>query len=153
MEISRAGINLIKKYEGFRSKPYLDTVGVCTVGYGTTVYPNGKKVKMTDPAITEAEASFLLGTMVDRQYGKAVEDLVVPQVTQSMFDAMCSFVYNVGVGNFKSSTLLKKVNAMDYKGAADEFLKWNKANKKVLPGLTARRTEERKLFLSELVDG
>ena len=149
-QISREGINLIKKYEGFRSKPYLCPAGVPTTGYGTTVYPNGKKVKMTDPAITEAEASFLLGTSVDKQYGKAVNDLVVPEIGQGMFDALCSFVYNLGVGSFKSSTLLKKINALDFGGAALEFRKWNKAGGKVLAGLTARRADEEAMFRKDL---
>ena len=147
MNVSREGIDLIKKYEGFSSKPYLCPANVPTIGYGTTVYPSGKRVTLRDPAITEAEATFILTTMVDRQYGKAVNELVMVNIAQSMFDALCSFTYNLGVGNLKASTLLKKVNAGNFKGAADEFLKWNKSGGKVLNGLTARRKAERAIFL------
>ena len=150
MNVSREGIELVKKYEGFRSKPYLDAVAVATIGYGTTVYPSGKKVTMRDPAVTEAEATFLLTTMIEKQYGKAVNDLVVPEIGQHMFDALVSFTYNLGVGNLKSSTLLKKVNALDFGGAAEEFKKWNKAGGKVLSGLTKRRADEEAMFRKDL---
>ncbi len=151
MTISREGVDLIKKYEGFSSKPYLCPARIPTIGYGTTVYHNGKKVTLNDPAITEAEATFLLSTMIDRQYGKAVNDLVKYKITQGMFDALVSFTYNVGVGNLQVSTLLKKVNAGKFKEAGAEFMKWNKASGKVLKGLTDRRIAERTLFEKGIV--
>ena len=142
----KAGIDLIKEFEGFRSKPYLDAVGVPTIGYGATHYGNGVKVKMSDKPITEAEASALLQDML-KQYEKAVLDNVTSKINQNQFDALVSFTYNLGVANFKKSTLLKKVNAnpMDLT-ISHEFLRWNRAGGKVLAGLTRRRKAEAELY-------
>ncbi len=81
------------------------------------------------------------------QCERAVNRLVKVTLTQNQFDALVSFVFNVGSGNLQSSTLLRKLNSGDYKGAADEFLRWNKAAGKVMNGLVARRTAEREFFL------
>lgn len=142
----KAGIDLIKEFEGFRSKPYLDAVGVPTIGYGATHYGNGVKVKMSDKPITEAEASALLQDML-KQYEKPVLDNVTSKINQNQFDALVSFTYNLGGTNFRKSTLLKKVNAnpMDLT-ISNEFLKWNKAGNKVLAGLTRRRKAEAELY-------
>ena len=80
-------------------------------------------------------------------FSSGVSKLLKIQVTQNQFDALVDFAYNVGIGNLKSSTLLKKVNAKNFSGAALEFIKWNKADGKVLPGLTKRRTAEKDLFI------
>ncbi|MNQ87056.1 Lysozyme RrrD [compost metagenome] len=82
------------------------------------------------------------------QYEKGVEQSVVVLFTQEQFDALVSFTYNLGINALKGSTLLRKLNSGDYEGAADEFLKWNKAGGKILSGLTRRREAERMLFLS-----
>ena len=144
-----AGIQMIKEFEGFRSKPYLDAVGVPTIGYGATHYADGRKVKMTDKPITEAEASALLAEML-KQYEKPVLDLVTSKINQNQFDALVSFTYNLGGTNFRKSTLLKKVNAnpMDLT-ISNEFLKWNKAGNKVLAGLTRRRRAESDLYFTK----
>lgn len=141
-----AGIQMIKEFEGFRSKPYLDAVGVPTIGYGATHYGNGVKVKMSDKPIAEAEASALLQEML-KQYEKPVLDLVKSKINQNQFDALVSFVYNLGGTNFAKSTLLKKVNAnpMDLT-ISNEFMRWNKAGGKVLAGLTRRRKAEAELY-------
>ena len=146
MEIGKEGLNLIKKFEGFKAKPYLCPAGVPTIGYGNTFYLSGKKVALTDKPITEEEAEFMLQSLVDSTFSNQVESVLKVSLTQLQFDALVSFEYNLGLGNLKASTLLKKVNSMDFKGAASEFPKWNKAGGKVLPGLTARRLAEKELF-------
>lgn len=145
---SAKGINLIKKYEGLSLKPYKCPAGLATIGYGATYYPNGIKVKLTDKSISEYEASTMLSNML-RHYEIAVDSYTRDDLTQGQFDALVSFAYNCGLGNLKSSTLLKKVN----KNPNDptiraEFLKWNKGGGKVLAGLTKRRTEEADLYES-----
>ena len=139
-------INMIKMFEGFRAKPYKCPAGVPTIGYGSTFYSNGKKVTLKDKLITEQDATNLLTTVVTN-FSSGVSKLLKVQVTQNQFDALVDFAYNVGIGNLKSSTLLKKVNAKNFSGAALEFIKWNKADGKVLPGLTKRRTAEKDLFI------
>lgn len=151
MKISKNGLELIKKYEGLSLKPYVCPAGHVTIGYGNTYYPNGKKVLMSDKPITKIQAEQMLEFVANKDFASKVEDYVIPEIGQSMIDALVSFAYNVGVANFKSSTLLKKVNAMDYTGAKEEFKKWNKAGNRVLPGLTKRRAEEAELFGSDLV--
>jgi lysozyme len=133
-------------FEGFRAKPYKCPAGVPTIGYGSTFYSNGKKVTLKDKLITEQDATNLLTTVVTN-FSSGVSKLLKIQVTQNQFDALVDFAYNVGIGNLKSSTLLKKVNAKNFSGAALEFIKWNKADGKVLPGLTKRRTAEKDLFI------
>ena len=140
---SKNGKDIIKKYEGFRAAAYVCPAGVVTIGYGTTKI-NGKPVS-ENMKITTAEANVLLDEDLFI-FEKHVNDLVKVDLTQNQFDALVSFVYNVGPGAFKKSTLLKKLNLEDYEGAANEFPRWNKANKKVLPGLTRRRATEKELF-------
>lgn len=151
MEISDDGMGLIKQFEGFRSAPYRDSAGVATIGYGTTRYPSGKRVAMSDPRISEDYAAQLMRHDLSR-FEQAVNDAVMVPLTQNQFDALVSFTYNVGSGALRKSTLLKKLNAGDYAGASDQFPRWNKATvngKKVaLKGLTRRRKQERELFIS-----
>lgn len=145
-QIGVKGLKLIKKYEGLRLKPYLCAAGLPTIGFGATYYPDGTKVKLTDKAISEFEASTMLGEML-KHYEKSVDSYARDDISQNQFDALVSFAYNCGVGNLKSSTLLKKVNKdPSDKSIRLEFLKWNKAGGKVLAGLTKRRTEEANLY-------
>ena len=140
-------IDLIIKFEGLKLKPYLDVVNVATIGYGSTRYADGTKVKLIDMPITEVEAMELLReTLVN--FEKCINKNIKVSLNQNQFDSLVSFVYNVGCGNFEKSTLLKKINEEDYIGASDEFVRWNKANGVPLRGLTARRLAERDLFLS-----
>lgn len=139
-------VKLIKKWEGFRANSYHDPVGVITIGYGTTVYPNGQKVKMGD-FLTEAKATEYLRLHIEKDVLPAMADLIEVQLTENQFNALVSFVYNLGAGNLKRSTLLEKLNQGDFLGAADEFPKWVKAGGKVLQGLVNRRADERALFL------
>lgn len=142
MKISQKGINLIKTFEGLSLKAYKDSVGVVTIGYGST----GPHVSMGQ-IITEVQAEALLKSDIAR-FERGVSDLVTAPLNQNQFDALVSFSFNLGLGNLKSSTLLRKLNSLDYQGAAKEFERWNRAGNKVLAGLTRRRKAEKELFLS-----
>ena len=146
---SKKGIDLIKKYEGFRSKPYKCEAGVATIGYGATYYPNGQKVKLTDAAIDEKHATLLLEAMLTL-YEKAVDSFCRDDINQNQFDALVSFAYNLGTSALKNSTLLKKVNNNPNDPAiSKEFAKWRLARGKELPGLVKRRKEESELYFSK----
>ncbi|WP_276866608.1 lysozyme [Enterobacter oligotrophicus] len=146
MEMSKNGLALLKSFEGCELTAYQDSVGVWTIGYGWTQPVNGKPVGK-GMTITQDTADSLLCSGVV-QYEKGVTGLVKVSVNQNQFDALVDFAYNLGVKALEGSTLLKKLNAGDYAGAADEFPKWNKAGGKVLNGLVKRRAAERSLFLS-----
>ncbi len=148
MKISKKGLELIAKSEGFRAAPYLCPAGIPTIGYGTTIYPNGKHVTLGDKRITKEEALSIVKHEIDSSYGATVNRYVQREITQNQFDALVSFVYNLGAGNFRQSTLLKKVNQGKHKRAAREFLKWNRAGHKILAGLTKRRRVESDLYLA-----
>src|SRR5690606_24208153 len=126
----------------YRAKAYQDTGGVWTIGYGTT----DPTVAFEDNTITEDEAEqWLANDLAEAEAAVRVHTKI--ELTQEMFDALVSFVYNVGPTAYKKSTLLKKLNKGDYLGAADEFPRWNKDNGKVVRGLTIRRAKERAMFL------
>ena len=145
MKVSETGIRLIAKYEGFRSIPYLDAVGIPTIGFGNTFYPDNTKVKMTDKPITEEKARELLKDTIKGFEREVLK--VMKQVNQNQFDAVLSFVYNLGITNFKKSTLLKRINENpNDHDIAYQFSRWNKAGGKVLLGLTRRRKEEAELY-------
>jgi len=150
VKTSQNGIDLIKAFEGLHKiksdgsvRSYRDPAGRWTIGYGHT---SGVKSGML---ITPEEAEDLLRTDVV-EAEEAVERLVKVDLSQNQFDALVSFVFNLGQGNFRSSTLLRKLNRGDYDGAATEFVRWNKARVegqlRPLPGLTRRRTAEAALF-------
>ena len=147
MKTSKAGLDLIKQFESFRAAPYLCSAGVPTIGYGTTVYPNGIKVKLSDQKITQQLAESFLQHHVNA-IEKDVSKLVKVTLTQNQFDALVSFAYNVGIGAFGDSTLLKLLNAGDINGASKQFERWNKAGGKIVDGLTNRRKAEKALFLA-----
>lgn len=150
LEISDNGLAKIKKDEGFRAKAYRDPGSgdqPITIGYGTTRI-DGKAVKLGD-TISEPQASGLMKRQIKNIYGAEVTKKVKVDLTQNEYDALVSFTYNVGVGNFRASTLLKKINQKDYIAAADQFLRWDKADGQVMRGLTKRRKEERELFLKD----
>lgn len=140
MRISETGLDLIKHFEGLRLKAYKCPAGVWTIGYGST----GPHVE-EGTTITEGWADALLRKDVER-FEKGVEELVKVDLAQDEFDSLVAFSYNVGLGNLKNSTLLRKLNQGDYASAALEFAKWNKAAGKVLTGLTRRREAESRLF-------
>lgn len=146
MQISKAGVDLIKRFEGFQAAPYLCPAGVPTIGYGSTRWDDGRPVTLQDQPVTEQEATRLL-LLTLPQFERGVTGLVTVELTQNQFDALVSFAYNLGLGNLGNSTLLKRVNARDFLGASDEFPRWVRSAGKILPGLVARREAERKLFL------
>ncbi|MES3537104.1 lysozyme [Enterobacter hormaechei] len=146
MQTSDKGIALIKEFEGCKLTAYQDSVGVWTIGYGWTQPVDGKPIR-DGMTIKQETAERLLKTGLVSYEGD-VSRLVKVGLTQEQFDALVSFTYNLGARSLSTSTLLRKLNAGDYAGAADEFLRWNKAGGKVLNGLTRRREAERALFLS-----
>lgn len=146
MQTSEKGIALIKEFEGCKLTAYQDSVGVWTIGYGWTQPVDGKPIR-AGMTIKQETAERLLKTGLV-SYESDVSRLVKVGLTQGQFDALVSFTYNLGARSLSTSTLLRKLNAGDYAGAADEFLRWNKAGDKVLNGLTRRREAERALFLS-----
>lgn len=139
-------LELVKKFEGFKDKPYKDSVNVSTIGYGTTIYPDGKKVMMSDPVVTKDRAlTYVKHHMVKNVFPYIASKVTVP-ITESMFESLCSFVYNIDGGNFSKSTLLQLLNDKNYKGAQEQFKEWTKAGGQVLRGLVLRRTDEAALF-------
>jgi lysozyme len=145
-KVSNQALELIKKFEGFCAQPYLCPAACCTVGYGSTFYEDGTKVKLDDPPITEERATQLLQSVL-KTFEKHVDSYARDDITQQQFDALVCFAYNVGVGALKSSTLLKLVNTNPSDPLIkNEFLKWNKAAGKVLKGLTKRREAEAELY-------
>jgi lysozyme len=131
--------SLIREFEGLRLTAYLDPVNIWTIGYGHT------KTAKSGMSISQAGAEALL------KHDLAwVEDCINTKVkvplSNHQYDALASLIYNIGAGAFSKSTLLRKLNASDYAGAANEFQRWNKAGGKVLAGLTRRRAAEMVLF-------
>lgn len=151
MQISAEGLALVKEFEGFRGAPYRDAVGIPTIGYGNTYYPDsGARVRLSDTPITERQASAILLTTLAR-YEAGIDRYVQVQVNQGQFDALVAWAYNVGLENARASTLMRLLNDGDYDGAAAQFPRWNRAGGQVLAGLTRRRAAERALFLGEQV--
>lgn len=150
MKTSDKGVALIKAHEGLRLTAYADPVGVWTIGYGHTTAAGPPKVER-GMKITDAGADAILRQDLAKFEGYVSSAVKVP-LNQNEFDALVSFTFNLGPGNLRSSTLLKKLNAGDRAGAADEFLKWTKAGGKTLPGLVKRREAERALFRTPIAD-
>lgn len=149
MQVSNKGIALIKAFEGCRLCAYPDPKTgdtPWTIGYGWTGKVDGKPITPHTQIAQETADRLLLTSLVS--YEQDVLRLVRVKLTQHQFDALVSFVYNVGARVFSTSTLLKKLNAGDYSGAADEFLRWVSPSSKVEAGLRLRRKAERALFLS-----
>lgn len=146
MQTSDKGIALIKEFEGCKLTAYQDSVGIWTIGYGWTQPVDGKPIR-AGMTIKQETAERLLKTGLV-SYESDVSRLVKVGLTQGQFDALVAFTYNLGARSLSTSTLLRKLNAGDYTGAADEFMSWNKAGGKALKGLTRRREAERALFLS-----
>jgi len=142
MKISKNGIELIKKYEGCKLNAYLCPANVWTIGYGHT-----KNVKECDKITQEMAEQLLVNDL--QQFENAVNAYCLRALTQNQFDALVSFVFNLGSVAFRASTLLKRINANQMELAALEFERWNKAAGKVLEGLTKRRKDEKELFLKK----
>jgi lysozyme len=149
MSVSAVGRALIERNEGLRLDAYPDPAtggDPWTIGYGDT----GPDV-VPGLRITKEEADRRLSVRLDREFGATVNDVIGDTpTTQGQFDAMTSLAYNIGVGGFKGSSVAREHAAGNYAAAADDFLKWNKAAGRVLPGLSRRREEERALYLSDV---
>ena len=149
--MNQAGINLIKKWEGLKLKAYLCSAGVPTLGYGTIKKPDGTKIQL-GMICTEDEAEEWLKYEIEEK-SKSIMKLIKIPLTDNHLAAIISLTYNIGEGAFAKSTLLKKLNAGDMQGAADQFLVWNKVKDPktgkfvAVKGLTNRREDERNLFL------
>jgi lysozyme len=143
VNISKAGLALIESFEGFSATPYRDSVGVLTIGYGTTQ----ADVDPLPTHLTQPQAEQLLARMVDRKYGAAINELGLP-LNQHQFDATCSFTYNLGPGVLEPGySFGRALRAHEWQAAADAMLAYDHAGGQVLPGLSRRRQEERALFL------
>jgi lysozyme len=146
MTTGQKGIDLIAAFEGCKLKAYRCPANVVTIGYGTTVYDNGRPVRMGDQITLQRAKELLMHEVNMKAVGvnMLLKDTIV---TQNQFDALVSFAYNCGTGALKESTLLKKVKANPNDPAIrHEFSRWNKAAGKVLAGLTARRKAEADLY-------
>lgn len=148
MSASRMAAGLVAGFEGFSAAPYRCPAGRWTIGYGTTMLAPKQPVTAATPPVTKEQALALLER--DLQSAFRVLDLYVKvPLTDCQRAALASFVYNVGEGAFYGSTMLKRLNARDYAGAANWFPKWNIGGGRVLPGLVRRRATERAMFLAE----
>jgi lysozyme len=146
MKTSKRGIDLICEFEGLRLNAYRDPIGIWTIGYGHTTAAGAPEVK-NGLKITAQEAREILSRDL-MKFETAVLNAMKRPATQNQFDAMVSFCYNVGPGNFGKSSVLRHFNAGSPIAAAATFARWNKAGGKVLAGLTRRRAAEAKLFLT-----
>ena len=145
MVVSLFGIDLICGFEGLRLKAYDDGVGVWTIGFGTTIYPNGIRVKKGD-ICTEAQAKAYMAYDL-KKFESTVNSAVTVPLNQNQFDALVSLAYNIGPSAFSKSTLVKKLNAGDIRGASDQFDVWVNAGGKRMQGLVNRRAKEKEVFL------
>ena len=144
MQCNDAGIALIKRAEGLRLDSYRDAVGIATIGYGHT----GPDVRIP-MTITPGEAERLLHEDLARFENGVTNCLCGCPTSSNQFSAMVSLAYNIGLGNFATSTVLKRHKLGQYAAAANAFLLWDKAKGRVLPGLTKRREDERELYLCD----
>lgn len=150
LKVGPKAIALLHHFEQCRLTAYRDAVGVPTIGWGMTYYPDGERVQMGD-RITQAQADEMFATLLERDFAGPVRNAVagVP-TTPAQFGAMAALTYNIGVRGFTGSTVLRRHRA----GAPDDeitaaFLMWNKAGGRVLPGLTRRRNAEAALYRSD----
>ncbi len=144
---------LCRKFEGFRSKPYLCPAQVWTIGYGSTYYPDGRRVTSDDAPVTEEEANRMLMHELAHTYAPAVVRLCPEVFAQAMrtnqwglFNALVDFAYNLGSGRLQTSTLRRKARELDLEAVKAELMRWVRGGSRVLPGLVKRRAAEAALF-------
>lgn len=145
MHVSPSGVDLICNFEGLRLKAYDDGVGVWTIGYGTTKYPNGIRVKKGDTCTLDQAKAYMQNDL--KAFEQTVNSAVKVPLNQNQFDALVSLAYNIGATAFKKSTLVKRLNEGNYNAAANQFNVWVNAGGKRMEGLVNRRAAERTLFL------
>lgn len=137
---------LCRRFEGLRLRPYLCPAGVATIAFGSTRYLDGRAVTLADPPISVAQAERMLLVSLQRTYLPAVLVLCPGLTDPNRLAALIDFVFNVGAGNLRASTLRRKVNAGDWAAVPAELKKWSRGGGRVLPGLTARREAEAALI-------
>jgi len=147
MDLAKA-IALCILFEGYREQPYLCPAGVPTIGYGTTRYPSGRRVQMTDPGCSPLSAKVYLKHELDG-CAESVKRLCPGVYAEALltgnwnrFNALADFVYNLGAGRLQTSTLRRVVNAQDWPAAERELMRWVRGGGRILPGLVKRRTAE-----------
>ena len=145
MRINDAGLDIVKRFEGFRAQVYRCPAGVPTIGYGGTRYRDGTPVRMGDGEITEEEAEDLLASHCGHA-GRSISRLSTVALSSNQFSALVSLTMNIGSGNFQASAVRQKLNRGDYDGAADNFWQWRRGGGRILPGLVRRRAAEAALF-------
>lgn len=145
MKTSQRGLDLIKRYEGIKLKPYRCPAGLWTVGCGHLIGNGNMLPDSWNRKFTIEEVNALLATDVCR-FERGIERYISAKLTQGMFDALVSFSFNLGLGTLQRSSLRQKINRGDYEGAKKVLLKYNKAGGKVLKGLDNRRKDEAALF-------
>jgi lysozyme len=145
-DISAKGYALIKKLEGFRASAYLDTGNVWTIGFGTIKYPDGRAVKQGDSCTEDQATQWLMNDC--KWVDTCLDRYVTVNITQNQFDALASFVYNVGETQFIKSTMLRLINANQSRAAAEQFDRWVFDAGRRVEGLVNRRTAEKQLFTS-----
>lgn len=145
MHVSPSGVDLICNFEGLELKAYDDGVGVWTIGYGTTKYPNGIRVKKGDTCTLEQAKAYMQNDL--KAFEQTVNSAIKVPLNQNQFDALVSLAYNIGSTAFKNSTLVKRLNEGNYNAAANQFNVWVNAGGKRMQGLVNRRAAERTLFL------
>lgn len=150
MQMTNEGLALIKRFEGFRGGAYRDPVGVWTVGYGHTSMAGPPSVS-EGLQVSRAEADAILRRDVEN-FARDVTASLSVALAPAQFSALVSFAYNVGIGNFRSSSVLKAVNAADFAAVPRRLQLWTKAGGRILPGLIKRRAAEAELFLSAAAD-
>ena len=145
-EVLKQAALLVAGFEGFSAPPYLDIGGVATIGYGTTIYPDGRHVTMDDAPVSQEQAQGFLAAHLASILPQVLA--ACPRLSGSRLVACLSFAYNEGVGAFSRSTMARLINADNYAAAADEFPKWTKAGGSPRIGLARRRAREREIFMS-----
>ena len=146
MKTSPVGLNLIKEFEGYSATKYICPAGKPTIGYGHLITKTEELSGKYNQPITKEQATELLAFDV-REAETAIRNLVIPRINQNQFDALVSFVYNVGMSAFKNSTMLKYINNnKNIKDIKNEFYRWVYANNKKLDGLVRRRDAEATLY-------
>ncbi len=144
MRINKKGIDIIKKYEGLRLKPYLCPAGLMTIGYGHVIQKN--EYYLYDGLKNASEAEELLLKDVEKYEDGVLKIIRHEVLNENRFSALVSFSFNVGLGALKISTLRQRLNRGEIAGAAEELLKWCRVRGVILKGLLARRIEEKLLF-------
>jgi len=146
MKVSQNGIELIARFESFSSKPYLCPARVPTIGFGATYYENGIRVTMKDKEITK-EYAYKLLEFQSNKYAEAINRYIKVKLTQNQFDALVSFVFNIGIGAFQKSTLLRYINEQrSINSIISQFKRWNRGGGGILKGLVKRREIEAELY-------